>query len=131
MLTYAGEPVVFFELVNGRTEQTNKDATFRAVPDPENQQRVNIFLAKALDYEKEWGGRPHTHTVTLILTFKLGTGTYRYMVFTYLFTYVFRGGYLSFKNIQRNPMLRILPDPGIFFQSGSGSKQKTAVFQRQ
>ena len=52
----AEEPVVFFELVNGRTEQTNKDATFRAVPDPENQQRVNIFLAKALEYEKEWGG---------------------------------------------------------------------------
>jgi hypothetical protein len=46
--------VVFFELVNGRTEQTNKDATFRAVPDPENQQRVNILLAKALEYEKEW-----------------------------------------------------------------------------
>ncbi len=52
--TVAEEPVVFFELVNGRTEQTNKDATFRAVPDPENQQRVNIFLAKALEYEKEW-----------------------------------------------------------------------------
>ncbi len=50
--------MVFFELVNGRTEQTNKDATFRAVPDPENQQRVNILLAKALEYEKEW--RPHT-----------------------------------------------------------------------
>jgi hypothetical protein len=47
-------------LVNGRTEQTNKDATFRAVPDPENQQRVNIFLAKALEYEKEWIA-PYSH----------------------------------------------------------------------
>ena len=45
-------PVVFFELVNGRTEQTNKGATFRAVQDPDKENQVNIYLAKPLEYEK-------------------------------------------------------------------------------
>ena len=45
-------PVVFFELVNGRTEQTNKGATFRAVQDADKENQVNIYLAKPLEYEK-------------------------------------------------------------------------------
>ena len=32
-----GDPQVYFELVNGRTEQTNKEATFRAVVNRDNQ----------------------------------------------------------------------------------------------
>ena len=55
-----GDPVVFFELVNGRTEQTNKAFTFRAVPDPENQNQVNIYLAKPLEFEKV-----NSYTLTL------------------------------------------------------------------
>jgi len=55
-----GDPLVYFELVNGRTEQTNKAATFRAVPDPENQNQVNIYLAKPLEYEKV-----NSYTLTL------------------------------------------------------------------
>ena len=35
-----GDPQVYFELVNGRTEQTNKDATFRAVINDKNQNQV-------------------------------------------------------------------------------------------
>ena len=31
---------MYFELVNGRTEQTNKDATFRAVINDKNQNQV-------------------------------------------------------------------------------------------
>ena len=46
------DPVVFFELVNGRTEQTNKGATFRAVQDPNKENQVNIYLAKPLEFEK-------------------------------------------------------------------------------
>ena len=44
-----GDPLVYFELVNGRTEQA---ATFRAVPDPENQNEVIIYLVKPFEYEK-------------------------------------------------------------------------------
>ena len=40
---------MYFELVSGRTEQA---ATFRAVPDPENQNEVIIYLAKPLENEK-------------------------------------------------------------------------------
>jgi len=47
-----GDPELFFELVNGRTEQTNKDTTFRHQQDENNQQRVNIYLNKALEFEK-------------------------------------------------------------------------------
>ena len=36
-----GDPLVYFELVNGRTEQA---ATLTAVPDPENQNEVIIYL---------------------------------------------------------------------------------------
>ena len=45
-------PVLFFELVNGRTEQTNRGATFRAVQDPVKQNLVKIFVTKPLVYEK-------------------------------------------------------------------------------
>ena len=55
--TYAADPIVYFELVNGRTEQA---ATFRAVPDPENQNEVIIYLAKPLEYEKV-----NSYTLTL------------------------------------------------------------------
>lgn len=55
-----GDPLVYFLLVNGRTEQTNKAATFRAVADPENQKLVNIYLAKPLEYEKV-----NSYTLTL------------------------------------------------------------------
>jgi hypothetical protein len=74
LFSISEEPVVFFELVNGRTEQTNKDATFRAVPDPENQQRVNILLAKALEYEKEW--RPYTPSLLREYTDKKENGIF-------------------------------------------------------
>ena len=47
-----GDPQVYFELVNGRTEQTNKEATFRAVPNEKNQNQVDIYQAKQLQYEK-------------------------------------------------------------------------------
>jgi len=47
-----GDSTVFFELINGRTEQTNKAATFRATQDRNNQQQVNIYVAKPLEYEK-------------------------------------------------------------------------------
>ena len=47
-----GDPQVYFELVNGRTEQTNKDATFRAVPNDKNPNQVDIYQAKPLQYEK-------------------------------------------------------------------------------
>ena len=36
-----GDPQVYFELVNGRTEQTNKEATFRAVINEKHQNQVN------------------------------------------------------------------------------------------
>ena len=55
-----GDPEVFFELVNGRTEETNKAATFRAVPDSDEQNQVNIYLAKPLEFE-----RVDTYTLTL------------------------------------------------------------------
>jgi len=47
-----GDPQVYFELVNGRTEQTNKEATFRAVPNEQNQRQVDIYQAKPLQFEK-------------------------------------------------------------------------------
>ena len=46
------DPTVFFLLVTGRTEQTNKGNTFRAQPDPHDSNAVQIFLAKPLEYEK-------------------------------------------------------------------------------
>ena len=47
-----GDPQVYFELVNGRTEQTNKEATFRAVVNRDNQNQVDIYQAKKLEYER-------------------------------------------------------------------------------
>ena len=46
------DPIIFFLLVTGRTEQTNKGNTFRAMPDPHDQNAVLIFLAKPLEFEK-------------------------------------------------------------------------------
>ena len=46
------DETVFFQLVNGRTEKTNKDGTFRAVQSPDDPKVCNIYLAKALVYEK-------------------------------------------------------------------------------
>ena len=43
---------VFFTLVSGRTKKTNKDGTFRLLDDPNSRHRVNIYVAKSLDYEK-------------------------------------------------------------------------------
>ena len=40
-----GDPQVYFELVNGRTEQTNKDATFRAVINDKNQNQVKTIFS--------------------------------------------------------------------------------------
>lgn len=42
-------PDLYFELVNGQTEQTNRDETFRIL---EKGSSVEIKVAKALDYEK-------------------------------------------------------------------------------
>ena len=47
-----GDDRVFFTLVNGRTEKTNKEATFRHVDNPLNARKVDIYLAKPMDYEK-------------------------------------------------------------------------------
>ena len=47
-----GDDRVFFQLVNGRTEKTNKEGTFRAVPNQNNPRAVSIYLAKPLFYEK-------------------------------------------------------------------------------
>ena len=47
-----GDETVFFQLVSGRTEKTNKDGTFRAVQSPDDPKVCNIYLAKALVYEK-------------------------------------------------------------------------------
>jgi len=44
-----GKPDVFFTLINGRTEQTNKDGTFKASQDGN---RVILTLTKPLEYEK-------------------------------------------------------------------------------
>ena len=55
-----GDPQVYFELVNGRTEQTNKEATFRAVVSPDNQNQVDIYQAKKLEYE-----RVNSYTLTI------------------------------------------------------------------
>ncbi|TRY62862.1 hypothetical protein TCAL_07709 [Tigriopus californicus] len=43
---------VFFQLVRGRTEQTNKDDTFRALASQSEPTAVHIYLAKPLEYEK-------------------------------------------------------------------------------
>eukprot|EP00096_Caligus_rogercresseyi_P016358 TRINITY_DN898_c0_g1_i1.p1 TRINITY_DN898_c0_g1~~TRINITY_DN898_c0_g1_i1.p1 ORF type:complete len:1540 (+),score=519.42 TRINITY_DN898_c0_g1_i1:230-4849(+) len=45
------DPTVFFQLVSGRTEQTNKDGTFRAVQDQNRPHICRIYLAKQLEYE--------------------------------------------------------------------------------
>ncbi|XP_040581523.1 DE-cadherin [Lepeophtheirus salmonis] len=45
------DPTVFFQLVSGRTEQTNKDGTFRAVQDQNRPHICKIYLAKQLEYE--------------------------------------------------------------------------------
>jgi len=47
-----GDDRVFFQLVNGRTEKTNKDQTFRAVQSTRDPSTVAIYLAKPLSYEK-------------------------------------------------------------------------------
>ena len=47
-----GDPQVYFELVNGRTEQTNKEATFRAVVNRDRQSQVDIYQTKKLEYER-------------------------------------------------------------------------------
>jgi hypothetical protein len=55
-----GDETVFFQLVSGRTEKTNKDGTFRAVQNQDDPKAVSIYLAKALEYEKVG-----TYTLTL------------------------------------------------------------------
>ncbi len=47
-----GDSTVFFQLVRGRTEQTNKDDTFRALQTPDRPNAVDIHLAKPLQYER-------------------------------------------------------------------------------
>ena len=47
-----GDDRVFFTLVIGRTEKTNKGGTFRHVDNPLNPRKVDIYLAKPMDYEK-------------------------------------------------------------------------------
>jgi hypothetical protein len=47
-----GDDTVFFQLVRGRTEQTNKGDTFRAVQSNSDPNAVSIFLAKPLEFEK-------------------------------------------------------------------------------
>ncbi len=47
-----GDETVFFQLVSGRTEKTNKDGTFRAVQNQDDPRAVSIYLAKALEFEK-------------------------------------------------------------------------------
>ena len=51
---------LFFHLVNGRTERTNKDGTFRAQQDLDNPKAVNIFVVKSLEYEEV-----NSYTLTL------------------------------------------------------------------
>ncbi len=46
------DETVFFQLVRGRTEQTNKGDTFRAVQSNHEPNAVQLFVAKSLDYEK-------------------------------------------------------------------------------
>ena len=46
------DETVFFQLVQGRTEQTNKDNTFRAVASTDRPNEVHIYLAKSLEYER-------------------------------------------------------------------------------
>lgn len=53
------DPTLFFNLINERLKKSvfengwkiNEDATFRAIPDKDNQKLVHIYLAKQLDYE--------------------------------------------------------------------------------
>merc|ERR1719342_1618590 len=47
-----GDTSVYFELVNGATEQTNQQATFRAVLNDKYENQVDIYQAKQLQYEK-------------------------------------------------------------------------------
>ena len=47
-----GDDTLFFHLVSGRTEKTNKDGTFVAKQDTQNPNSVQIYLVKPLDYEK-------------------------------------------------------------------------------
>ena len=54
------DDTVFFQLVSGRTEKTNKNGTFRAIQDNQNRNTVKIFLTKALEYEKV-----NSYTLTL------------------------------------------------------------------
>jgi len=63
-------PVVFFELVKGSTERTNKENTFRAVEDLDKENQVHIHLAKPLEYEKV-----SSYTLTLRVTNALGEST--------------------------------------------------------
>ena len=43
---------VFWKLITGRTEKTNKGGTFRVVEDSVNPRKVGIYVAKSLDYER-------------------------------------------------------------------------------
>lgn len=47
-----GDPQVYFWLVNGPTVRTNKEATFRAVVNRDNQNQVDIYQVKKLEYER-------------------------------------------------------------------------------
>ena len=47
-----GDDTLFFVLVNGRTEKTNKEGTFTAKQDTNDPRSVNIYLSKPLEYEK-------------------------------------------------------------------------------
>jgi len=47
-----GDPQLYFWLVNGPTVRTNKEATFRAVVNLDNQNQVDIYQAKKLEYER-------------------------------------------------------------------------------
>ena len=46
-----GDNTVFFQLVRGRTEQTNKHDTFRAIQSASDPNKVDIYLTKPLQYE--------------------------------------------------------------------------------
>ena len=57
---FLGDDTLFFHLVSGRTEKTNKDGTFRAKQDSDDPKSVNIYLVKPLEYEKV-----NSYTLTL------------------------------------------------------------------
>jgi hypothetical protein len=55
--------VIFFLLIRGRTEKTNKYGTFRAEQNGDDQRAVSIYLNKVLEYEKV--STDSTYTLTL------------------------------------------------------------------